>query len=176
MHRMVIALTAIAALTVGAAAGAQRTDSPRVATPPPGAFVGFIKNANDSSPVRSADIRLYFMDSVGVVSDSAGNRSIDTFIDTLRSRLGVSDSTGYFAVWRLAAGRYLMNVRRIGFAPVEAIVTVDTNTVLFDFTMTPVLPMLAKVEIRATANSSRAIRRLDRVGFTGRSHFEAAHS
>ena len=65
-----------------------------------------------------------------------------------------------------------MNVRRIGFAPVEAIVTVDTSTVLFDFTMTPVLPMLAKVEIRATPSNSRANRRLDRVGFTNRTHFE----
>lgn len=171
MHRMVIALTAIAALMVGAAAGAQRTDSSRVATPPQGAFVGFIKDANDSRPVRSADIRLYFIDSVGVGTDSSGNRSIDTVIDTLRSRLGVSDSTGYFAVWRLAAGRYLMNVRRIGFAPVEAIVTVDTSTVLFDFAMTPVLPMLTKVEIRATA-TDRVGRRLDHVGFTSRSKFE----
>jgi hypothetical protein len=171
VHRTVIALTTIAGLTVAAAAGAQRTDASRAATPSPGAFVGFIKNTNDSSPVRSADLRLYFMDSVGVASDSAGNRSIDTFIDTLRSRLGVSDSTGYFAVWRLAAGRYLMNVRRIGFAPVEAIVTVDTSTVLFDFAMTPVLPMLAKVEIRATLDSGRATRRLDRVGFISRSHF-----
>ena len=63
-----------------------------------------------------------------------------------------------------------MNVRRIGFAPVEAIVTVDTNTVLYDFAMNPVLPLLAKVEIKAIG-TDRVGRRLDRVGFTSRAMF-----
>lgn len=157
---------------MGAAAGlgAQMSDSSPVARVPAGAFVGYIRNASDSSGVRSADIRLYFMDSVAAARDSAGNRSIDTFIDTLRSRVGVSDSAGYFSVWRLTAGRYLISVRRIGFAPVEAIVTVDTNTVVCDFTMVPVMPLLAKVEIRAIA-TDRVGRRLDRVGFTARTMF-----
>jgi len=50
-------------------------------------------------------------------------------------------------------------------------VTVDTETVPYDFSMTPLSPLLAKVEITETV-SSPLIRRLDRVGFVNRSHSE----
>jgi hypothetical protein len=151
-------------------ARAQRSDSPRAMTTPQGAFVGIIKNALDSTPVRSADIRLFFMDSGRVRLGAGGDSSIETFVDTTRSRLGLSDSTGAFAIWRLAAGHYLMNVRRIGYEPTEGIVTIDTTTVLFDFRMTPLSQLLAKVAITENATNS-AGRRLDRAGFTNRSRF-----
>jgi hypothetical protein len=173
VRRTVSALTAIVGLAAaGSAGGAQRPDSARATVAPAGAFVGFIRSSIDAAPVRSADVGLYFADSVCATRDSAGGASIETFIDTTRSRLGVSDSTGYFAIWRLAAGHYVMSVRRIGFSPAKAIVTVDTNTVLYDFAMEPLSPMLAKVEISATP-IDRAGRRLDRVGFTSRTHFES---
>lgn len=168
MRRAFIAVTALGALvTVAASGGAQRQGAAR----PSGAFVGTINSATDSAPVRSADIRLFLLDSVRAVKDSAGGNSVEAFIDSTRSRLGVSDSSGLFAIWYLAPGRYMMNVRRIGFAPAEAIVTVDTSTVVYDFTMQPLSPMLARVEISASA-PDRLGRRLDRIGFTTRSHFE----
>lgn len=136
-----------------------------------GAFVGFIKNSVNKGPVRSADLRLYFIDSTSAARDSSGSPYLETFIDTARSRLAVSDSTGYFTTWRLAAGRYLLSARRIGFSPVQAIVTIDTSTVLYEFTMEPVAPMLAAVEINETGISRGAARRLERSGFTNRSHF-----
>jgi len=110
------------------------------------------------------------MDSARMIREVTGDSSIETFIDTARSRLGVSDSIGSFAIWRLGAGRYVMNVRRIGFAPTEAIVTVDSTTVSFDFAMTPVSQMLAEVRITETTPNTLA-RRLDRAGFTNRSRF-----
>ena len=106
-------------LAVAAPPGnAQRSDSSR-ATPPSGAFAGIITNAVSNTPVQSADLRLFFIDSIRLIRGGSGDSSIDTFVDSARSRLAVSDSTGAFAIWRLAAGRYLMNVRRIGFAPIE---------------------------------------------------------
>src|ERR1051325_5479452 len=84
-----------------APAGGQGDDSARAARlAVPGAFVGLIKNSVDRTPVRSADVRLYFIDSARAVRDTDGTSSLETFIDTTRSRLGVSDSTGYFTIWR----------------------------------------------------------------------------
>jgi hypothetical protein len=82
----------------------------------------------------------------------------------------VSDSSGYFAVWRLAPGRYLMHTRRIGFNPVEAFITVDSETVLHDFAMEPLVSILSKVEIHDVSTASLS-RRLDRVGFLTRKKF-----
>jgi len=96
---------------------AQRPDSTS-AKPVPGAFVGFITRVGEKAPVQSADVRLYWIDSMRVIKDAAGATSLDASIDTARSRLAVSNADGYFAVWRLPAGRYLMQSRRIGFEPV----------------------------------------------------------
>jgi hypothetical protein len=171
LRATVTGMALVGLATVASPCRAQRSDASRSTAPPPGAFVGVIKNSIDSTRVRSADVRLFFIDSGHVVQDPTAGSSIETFIDTTRSRLGFSDSTGAFAIWRLAAGKYLLNVRRIGFNPVEGIVTVDTGTVLFDFTMTPVSQMLSKVEITEAATNS-ASRRLETSGFNRRSHAE----
>jgi hypothetical protein len=174
VRRAITLMTAAVAWTVGATPGvAQRVDSLR-APIAQASFVGFITNATDKSPVRTADVRLYYIDSMRTIREPVGGSSVETFVDTTRSRLRVSDSTGYFAIWHLAAGRYVMSVRRLGFSPSEAIVTVDSTTVLYDFTMVPNIPMLASVEIRETSMHNSAARRLERVGFTNRTHFEDA--
>jgi hypothetical protein len=166
MRRTTLTLAVFGVLCVVNQAGAQTSAKTSTA---PGAFVGTIKNSLDKSPVKAADIRLYFVDSGHVSKDALGISSVDTFIDTTRSRLGFTDSTGNFAIWHLASGKYLMNIRRIGFTPVEAVVTVDTETVIFDYAMDPNSQMLSKVEIVEAASTS-ASRRLDNVGFDRRAH------
>ncbi|HEV8216963.1 MAG TPA: hypothetical protein VGP95_14045, partial [Gemmatimonadaceae bacterium] len=87
---------------------AQAADS----TTPRAGFVGKVWNSIDSSGVRSADIRLMFVDSLHRISTRSGGDSLEIFVDTLRSRVGITDSAGNFAIRQLRAGRYLMEVRR----------------------------------------------------------------
>lgn len=165
-----IASATIAVVGMLAAVAPCRAQSPsRGISTVPGAFVGTIKNSVDKTPVKAADVRLFFVDSGHVVKDPLGLSSIETFIDTSRSRLAFTDSTGTFAIWHLAAGKYLMNIRRIGFSPVEAVVTVDTETVIFDYALDPTSRLLSKVEIVEAATNSVS-RRLDISGFDRRSH------
>src|SRR5205809_482299 len=127
MRRTVsVVIRAVAVMAAARTAGAQQADSSpaRVAQ---GAFVGLIKSSVTGRPVQSADIRLFFIDSARMSRDSAGRSSPETFIDTTRSRLGVSDSLGSFAIWRVASGHYLITARRIGYAPTEAFLTIDTS-------------------------------------------------
>src|SRR3954466_15752931 len=134
----------------------------RPAVVPNGAFVGFLKSTIDSVPIRLADVRLFYIDSTKEITGPLGVKMLDTFVDTIRSRIAASDSSGYFAIWRLLPGRYLMNARRIGFNPVEAFVTVDSETVLHDFALQPIVAMLNKIEIHEASTTSLT-RRLDRV-------------
>ena len=134
---------------------------------PTGAFVGHIRSTLDSVPIRLADVRLFFIDSTRDVTLPSGAKTLDTFVDTARSRLAATDSTGFFAIWRLAPGHYLMQTRRIGFSPIEAFVTIDTQTVLHNFVMDPLAAMLNRVEIREFSATSLA-KRLERVGFMDR--------
>src|SRR3954470_22135061 len=76
--------------------------APKPPAPSQAAFVGFLKSTIDSAPVRSADVRLFFVDSARELVEPLGLKSIETFVDTLRSRVVSSDSVGYFAVWHLA--------------------------------------------------------------------------
>lgn len=123
-----------------------------------------------NAPIQLADLRLYFIDSTRTIRGLLGIETVDTYVDTARSRLAATDSTGFFAIWRLAPGRYWMHARRIGFSPIEAFVTIDSLTVLHDFEMPPIPALLSKVEIRDLSSTSLA-RRLDRVGFLGRKKF-----
>lgn len=142
---------------------------------PPGAFAGYLKSTLDGIPIRTGDVRLYFIDSTKEVSAARGAKTVDIFIDTARSRVAASDSTGYFAIWRLAAGRYLLNIRRIGFTPMEAIVNVDSETVFREFRMDPIAAILNKVEIREVSTAMLS-KRLDREGFMDRKKFNASHA
>jgi hypothetical protein len=87
----------------------------------------------------------------------------------MRSRIGVTDSAGNFAIRQLRAGRYLMEVRRIGYAPLNGVVVVDSTIVSTLLTMDVVARLLATVRVTATSND-RVKERLDRVGYLNRSH------
>jgi hypothetical protein len=145
---------------------AQQSDS---LPTPTGRFLGHIVNTIDSTPVRTADIRLLFVDSSRVVRMRGGADSLEVFIDSTRTRLAVSDSTGGFIIRRLAEGRYLLQIRRIGFAPLEGVVSADTGAVGDVLAMEPTSRLLAKVVITETS-VDRVKQKLERVGFTDRTH------
>ena len=145
---------------------AQQPDS---AAGPRGAFIGRIINAVDSTAARSVDVRLMFVDSVVTRRTSRGVDSLEVFIDSTRSRLGSTDSTGAFAIRRLAAGRYMLVARRIGFAPIQGVVKVDSGTVATVLPMNPTSRLLSKVTVTERAGN-RVTEQLDRAGFVTRSH------
>lgn len=144
---------------------AQKPDSVHV---PTGRFVGTIINSVDSAPVRSVDIRLLYLDSSRTVRTARGD-SLELFIDSTRSRLAVSDSAGRFAVRRLEEGRFLLNIRRIGFAPLQGVVNADTGAIGDVFALVPTSPLLAKVVI-TEMGTDRVTQRLERTGFRDRAH------
>src|SRR4051812_10084687 len=160
-----VAAFAVAAMTAANRAGAQGADS----VPARAGFVGKIRSGLDSSNVRSADVRLMFIDSARKVTSKRGDDSLEIFVDTVRSRVGVTDSIGNFAIRQLRAGRYLMEVRRIGYAPLSGVVVVDSTTLSTVLTMDVISRLLATV--RVTAMSTDVVKqRLDRVGFLTRYH------
>jgi hypothetical protein len=162
MRFLAAAAFVLAGITSAGLAGAQVPDS----VPARAGFVGRIRNSLDSSAVRSADLRLMFVDSVRKMARRGGD-SIEIFVDTVRSRIGVTDSAGNFAIRQLRAGRYLMEVRRIGFAPLGGVVIVDSTVLSTVLTMDVVSKLLATVRVTAVAND-RVKERLDRVGFLNR--------
>ena len=164
-------LLASALLTLGSAtaASAQTPDS----TQRTAAFVGRVISTIDSTPVRSADIRLIFLDSVRQIRGRNGRDSLELFADTARSRVGVSDSTGSFAIRRLEPGRYLLQVRRLGYAAAQGAVVVDTGTVRTTIPMEQISKLLAKVVV-TESSVDKVKERLERGGFTERSRLGIA--
>jgi hypothetical protein len=166
MRSLAAAAFALAALTTTpSVVSGQAADS----MPPRAGFVGKVWNSIDSSGVRSADIRLMFVDSLHRISTRSGGDSLEIFVDTLRSRVGITDSAGNFAIRQLRAGRYLMEVRRIGFAPLNGVVVVDTTVLSSVLRMDVVSRLLATVKVTAVSND-RVKERLDRVGYLSRYH------
>ena len=167
--QMIRSFVAAAALLAGlttatpVAAAAQVADS----VPPRAGFVGKIRSSLDSSGVRSADIRLMFVDSSRKVSAKNGVDSLEIFVDTARSRIGVTDSAGSFSMRQLRSGHYLLEVRRIGYAPLNGVVSVDSTILSTVLTMDVVSRLLATVKVTAASND-RVKERLDRVGFLNR--------
>src|SRR3954452_9895844 len=97
LHRF--SLVAMVALLAGASQRlAAQTDTTR---PPTASFIGRVLSTIDSTPVRSADIRLVFLDSVRRMQGPRGRDSLELFADSTRSRVGVTDSNGAFAVRRI---------------------------------------------------------------------------
>lgn len=168
MRSLVTVAFVFAGLTIAGSAYAQARDSV-VAGPAPAGFVGKIRNSLDSSGVRSADIRLMFVDSARKIAAKGGPDSVEIFVDTARSRIGVTDSVGNFAIRQLRAGRYLMEVRRIGFAPLNGVVVVDSTLLSTVLTMDVVSRLLSTVRVTAVS-TDRVKERLDRVGFLNRYH------
>jgi hypothetical protein len=151
MRSLAAAAFTLAALTIATPSdgGAQTADT----VPPRAGFVGKVWNPLDSTGVRSADIRLMFVDSVRKIATRSGGDSLEIFVDTLRSRVGITDSVGNFTIRQLRAGRYLMEVRRIGFAPLNGVVVVDTTV------LSTVLSMDVVSRLLATVKSHRGLQR-----------------
>jgi hypothetical protein len=133
------------------------------------AFLGRIVNGIDSTPVRSADIRLIFIDSLRQLRGQTGGDSLQIYADSDRMRVGVTDAKGDFAIRRLAAGRYLFHVRRIGYEALEGALVVDTGVVSTTIALQVVSQTLAKVLVTETA-VDKVKEKLDRNGFLDRSH------
>lgn len=154
-------------------AGGQRPDS---AAPPPvqGArFVGFIASISTTRPVTTADVRAIWIDSVHTERDNAGKESNEFFVDSTKSRVGITDDSGHFAINVLPPGHYLVNVRRIGFEPMQVMLTMGTSMIEMELAMTQVIPMLPEVRITASS-TDRMMARLERTGF--RSHRNSGSS
>jgi hypothetical protein len=169
--RAVALVAALLPLFVGLCAGVARAQDPTPPAPPTvprGAFLGRILNSSDNSPVRSADIRIFRVDSAKTIRSRRGADSLEIFVDTLRSRVGSTDSTGAFALRRLEEGHYILQVRRIGFAPLDGVLMVDSGAVQSNLQMQQV-SVLAKVMV-TEMSVDRVKQKLDRVGFQDRYH------
>ena len=164
-----LAATALFALAASYAqpAHAQQIDSARAPAARGARFVGQINNLTTTRPVTTADVRLMWVDSAHTEKDVSGKESSEFFIDTTRSRVGITNDSGTFAINNVLAGRYVMNVRRIGFEPVQALLTMGTSMMEMELAMTQNTPMLPEVKITESA-VNRVTRRLDRVGYTSR--------
>lgn len=143
---------------------AQGIDSVPPAT---GTFIGHVVASLDSSPARSVEIRLLFVDSSKTVKTRRGEDSLDVFLDSIRTRIAVTDSTGAFAIRRLTPGHYLFRLRRIGFQPMDGVLTVAADTLRVKFVMDVASRLLAKVQITETS-VDEVKDRLDKVGYEGR--------
>jgi len=140
--------------------------------PAAGAFIGRVRADVDSGPVRSADIRLMFVDSARAIRGADGKTNgYELFPDSTRTRYAATDSSGAFAIRALGAGRYIVNVRRIGFEPLQAIVPIDSEPIRTTFEMHQVSQRLAKVVITENA-SDRVSQILTQDGFSWRSKAE----
>jgi hypothetical protein len=164
------AVFAIALVTSARFGHAQKPDSARVAT---AAFTGHLRSLLDSSAVTSADIRLIRIDSAVPHRDRRGNDSLEIFVDSLKTRVVVSDSSGAFAIRVLQAGAYLFDVRRIGYEPLHGAIAVDSTTLSATIYLNVVSRVLAKVVVTATS-IDRVKEKLDRNGFSDRSHLGLA--
>ena len=137
------------------------------------AFDGSIASVKTTLPVELADVRLIYVDSAHV--DKTGSRGLeDIFVDSAKSRVAMSDEHGNFTIRNVSAGHYMINVRRIGFEPIEALVTIDTNAVHMDLAMTQIATVLPPVRIYGAANT-RVEMKLKRVGFEDRRHMASGN-
>jgi hypothetical protein len=158
---------AVAVLIGSISAGAQRPDSLKS---PTGAFYGRLLSAEDSSTIPMAEIRLLRIDSTRKVRTSFGTDSVEIFVDSTRSRVSTTDASGEFAIRQLAAGRYLMQIRRLGYAPLQGVTAVDTGIVRAAFALQRTSQLLATMTVKESA-IDKPRRILDDAGFTARSHF-----
>jgi hypothetical protein len=132
-------------------------------------FIGTVNSTSTTRPVSIADIRLLYVDSVHTAKNSLGISSVDVFVDSAKSRVGITNDSGTFAIRNIIPGRYLINVRRIGFAPFEGAVTIDTAMVEMELALNQLTTELPPVRVTGVG-TNRVMVRLDRVGFISRSH------
>jgi len=163
-------IVALALSLAATAVWAQQPDSVRI---PTASFVGRVVSNIDSTPVRSADIRLVFIDSAHTLRDRRGRDSLELFVDSTRSRVGITDSTGAFAIRRLEEGRYVLIVRRIGYEMLQGALLVDTGAVRATLVMSQISKLLAKVVVTETAIDV-VKKRLEQNGYVDRTHLGLA--
>lgn len=135
-------------------------------------FSGTIASMETTRPVTQADVRIMYIDSVHNEKSASANLAGEFFIDSTKSHVGITNDSGAFTISNVRAGHYLINVRRLGFAPFEGLLTLDTARVEMELAMTQVIPILSEVRITEKA-IDRVEERLQRVGFTDHRHFEA---
>ena len=163
---------AVATLLIAAtrAPAAQQPDS---VPAPRASFMGRVVSSVDSNGVRAADMRLIYVDSSKVTRGRRGEESLELFTDSSRSRVGITDSLGSFAIRRLAPGQYMLQIRRLGYQPIEGVLNVDTTEVLSDFIMLQTSKTLATIMVSERAGD-RVKDQLDRVGFANRRRFRTS--
>jgi hypothetical protein len=135
----------------------------------PGAFSGLVISSRDSQPVPIAEVRLMRVDSTRAARNARAGAPLEIFIDSSRTRLTTTDSVGAFLIRQLVPGRYMLRVRRMGYAPVEGVVAIDSTSLLSVIPMPETSHALATVKV-----TERAYDNLDKVlarsGYLSRSH------
>ena len=162
--RLMLALAASASVVVPESASSQRAEPPV----PNGAFVGRILNQVDSTPVHGAAVHLLRIDSTRAGWSGRADDSDVIFVDSTKTRIGATDSTGAFAIRGVAAGRYLLQIRRIGYRPRGGVLTVDTVPIRATLPLEPTVQAIAGMTITETA-VDRNGSYLKNVGYTFRS-------
>ena len=160
------ALAGVLVASLQQAAGAQQRDSTR-APAARARFIGTVASIKTTQPVEHADVRLVFIDSMHKTRENANDVG-EMFVDSTRSRVGITDAAGTFAIRNVEPGHYLLTVRRIGFEPFEGVLTIDTATVEMELALTQLMTVLPPVRITESA-VNKVTERLDRVGFKWRS-------
>jgi hypothetical protein len=159
----------VAAIACGAFVAPARAQSQSVAPRDPGgAFAGRIVNQVDSTPVRGAAVHLLKIDSTRAGWSGRVDDSDVIYVDSTKTRLGATDSTGAFAIRGVEAGRYLLQIRRIGFSPRQGVLTVDTLPIRVTLPLEPTVQAIAGMTITETT-IDRNGRYLRNVGYTFRS-------
>ncbi|MGH7617275.1 MAG: carboxypeptidase regulatory-like domain-containing protein [Gemmatimonadaceae bacterium] len=136
--------------------------------PPSGAFTGRVINQSDSSVVNGAAIHLLRIDSTRAGLSGAPGDADMIYVDSLKTRFGTTDSSGAFAIREVEAGRYLLQIRRIGFRPREGVLTVDSLLIRVTLPLEPTVQALAGMTITETAVDRNGAY-LKNVGYTFRS-------
>jgi hypothetical protein len=159
----------VAAVVCGSFAASARAQSQSAAPrDPSGAFVGRILNQVDSTPVRGAAVHLFWIDSTRAGWSGRVDDSDVLYVDSTKTRLGATDSTGAFSIHGVAAGRYLLQIRRIGFRPRQGVLTVDTLPIRVTLPLEPTVQAIAGMTITETS-IDRNGSYLKNVGYTFRS-------
>ncbi|MDB4914592.1 MAG: hypothetical protein JWM95_2236 [Gemmatimonadetes bacterium] len=160
-----IRLVVCASIALASGAHAQGPDS---ASRPQGVrFSGTVASITTTRPVTSADIRLLWLDSAHVDKAAPAGDTPEFFVDSSRSRVGITNDSGTFAIMNVPAGHYVLNVRRMGFEPVQAVISVGTTALNLQLAMTQVIALLPEVRITESA-TDRVAQHLDQVGYTAR--------
>jgi hypothetical protein len=148
--------------------GVARVVQGQAASAPPSIFVGRLTSTVDARPVAGAAVRLLPIDSTRM-SLRLDVDSAMIFVDSTRVRFATSDSLGVFRITALPTGRYLLQVRRLGYAPREGVLTVGIAPDTLRIPVEPTSTLLAGMTITESSLDANG-RYLRSVGFAFRQH------